>query len=226
MTRSRSHALGAALVAVLGAFTPGPEPRAQALPDTLTLEVLLAAVDASPAVGAARLGADASTVGARGAGLVMHVYLDGALKRYRREGRLTGTDGLHAALEEGAVDRLRPKLTTVLTDIVGLMPVMLGVGLGSEVMKRIAAPVVGGLLTSTVHTLIMIPALYAVIQGRRLRRAREGRGEDGRPFDEAGPAFNPLAAEAANMNLIGFPVDHGDDLRLDRNNPPPSSSLM
>jgi Cu(I)/Ag(I) efflux system membrane protein CusA/SilA len=118
-------------------------------------------------------------------GLVMHVYLDGALNRYRREGRLTGRAGLHAALEEGAVDRLRPKLMTVLTDIVGLMPVMLGVGLGSEVMKRIAAPVVGGLFTSTVHTLIMIPALYAVIHGRRLARQ-----------ERAGPSDGPAAAPA------------------------------
>ncbi|HYE58244.1 MAG TPA: CusA/CzcA family heavy metal efflux RND transporter, partial [Rhodothermales bacterium] len=103
-------------------------------------------------------------------GLVMHVYLDGALKRWREAGRLTDRAGLHAAIEEGAVDRLRPKLMTVLTDILGLLPVMLGVGLGSEVMKRIAAPVVGGLITSTIHTLIMIPALYAVLHSRRLAR--------------------------------------------------------
>jgi Cu(I)/Ag(I) efflux system membrane protein CusA/SilA len=127
-------------------------------------------------------------------GLVMHVYLDGALKRYRREGRLVGRAGLHAALEEGAVDRLRPKLMTVLTDIIGLMPVMLGVGLGSEVMKRIAAPVVGGLLTSTVHTLIMIPALYAVIHGRRLTRAAPVPSGDGR----AGAPVSPQASTEAD----------------------------
>jgi Cu(I)/Ag(I) efflux system membrane protein CusA/SilA len=113
-------------------------------------------------------------------GLVMHVYLDQALKRARAAGRLTGRAGLFAALEEGAVDRLRPKLMTVLTDILGLMPVMLGVGLGSEVMKRIAAPVVGGLITSTVHTLIMIPALYAIVHARRLARESASAQTDGR----------------------------------------------
>jgi Cu(I)/Ag(I) efflux system membrane protein CusA/SilA len=132
-------------------------------------------------------------------GLVMHVYLDGALNRYRREGRLTDRAGLHAALEEGAVDRLRPKLMTVLTDIVGLMPVMLGVGLGSEVMKRIAAPVVGGLFTSTVHTLIMIPALYAVIHGRRLEReARAGAGD--------GQATAPVASADTALDIPVNPI--------------------
>jgi Cu(I)/Ag(I) efflux system membrane protein CusA/SilA len=128
-------------------------------------------------------------------GLVMHVYLDGALQRYARSGRLTTRSGLLAALEEGAVDRLRPKLMTVLTDVLGLMPVMLGVGLGSEVMKRIAAPLVGGLFTSTVHTLLMIPALYAVVHGRRLRRARAGAGPAAplppEPLAADGPAPDP-----------------------------------
>jgi copper/silver efflux system protein len=102
-------------------------------------------------------------------GLVMHVYLDEALRRWAREGRLADQGSVNAALEEGAVDRLRPKLMTVATSVIGLMTVMFGTGLGSEVMKRIAAPMVGGLFTSTVHTLIMIPALYALVQARRLR---------------------------------------------------------
>jgi Cu(I)/Ag(I) efflux system membrane protein CusA/SilA len=130
-------------------------------------------------------------------GLVMHVYLDEALKRHARAGRLTGRAGLLAALEEGAVDRLRPKLMTVLTDVLGLMPVMLGVGLGSEVMKRIAAPVVGGLFTSTVHTLIMIPALYAVVHGRRLARASAAP-----PTDGHAPTDADLAPEAAERDTF------------------------
>ena len=103
-------------------------------------------------------------------GVVMHVYLDEAVRRYRAEGRLTRVAKLKEALEEGAVERLRPKLMTVLTTILGLLPIMIGMGAGAEVMKRIAAPMVGGLVTSAVHTLVMIPALYAVVQGRRLRR--------------------------------------------------------
>ena len=103
-------------------------------------------------------------------GVVMHVYLDEAVRRYRAEGRLTRVARLKEALEEGAVERVRPKLMTVFTTIFGLLPIMVGTGAGAEVMQRIAAPMVGGLVTSAVHTLVMIPALYAVVQGRRLQR--------------------------------------------------------
>lgn len=128
-------------------------------------------------------------------GVVMHVYLDGAVARYRASGRLTSVPRLKAALEEGAVDRVRPKLMTVFTTIIGLTPVMFGTGAGAEIMQRIAAPMVGGLVTSTVHTLVMIPALYAVVQGRRLRRElRDDAGGDGRASPEM--AFEPLAPEA------------------------------
>src|SRR5690606_22445707 len=103
-------------------------------------------------------------------GVVMHVYLDEAVRRYRREGRLTSRQDLDDALEEGAVERLRPKLMTVFTTIIGLLPIMFGTEIGTEVMRRIAAPMVGGLVTSTVHTLVMIPALYALVHGARLKR--------------------------------------------------------
>jgi Cu(I)/Ag(I) efflux system membrane protein CusA/SilA len=135
-------------------------------------------------------------------GVVMHVYLDEAVKRYRRDGRLTSVPRLKEALEEGAVDRVRPKLMTVFTTIIGLVPIMIGTGTGAEVMQRIATPMVGGLVTSTVHTLIMIPALYAVVQGRRLRKElRQTPPGNGQPTDlapaGAGQAFEPLAPEAA-----------------------------
>jgi Cu(I)/Ag(I) efflux system membrane protein CusA/SilA len=109
-------------------------------------------------------------------GVVMHVYLDEAMRRYRREGRLHTPQDLRQALAEGAVDRLRPKLMTVLTTLIGLLPVMVGTEVGTEVMKRIATPMVGGLVTSTLHTLVMIPALYALVHGLRLRRARQAAG--------------------------------------------------
>jgi Cu(I)/Ag(I) efflux system membrane protein CusA/SilA len=128
-------------------------------------------------------------------GVVMHVYLDEAVKRYRRDGRLTSVPRLKEALEEGAVDRVRPKLMTVFTTIIGLVPIMVGTGTGAEVMQRIATPMVGGLVTSTVHTLIMIPALYAVVQGRRLRRELDTAPPgDGHAADLA---FEPLAPDAA-----------------------------
>ncbi len=102
-------------------------------------------------------------------GVVMQVYLDEAVARYRREGRMSSRAMLSAALEEGAVDRLRPKLMTVFTTLIGLMPIMLGTGTGSEVMRRIATPMVGGLVSSTALTLIVIPAAYMLVQSRRLR---------------------------------------------------------
>ncbi|NBC18133.1 MAG: CusA/CzcA family heavy metal efflux RND transporter [Bacteroidetes bacterium] len=102
-------------------------------------------------------------------GVVMQVYLDEAVARYRKEGRLVSRDRLMAALEEGAVDRVRPKLMTVFTTILGLMPIMLGTGTGSEVMRRIATPMVGGLVSSTILTLVVIPAFYAIVQRRRLQ---------------------------------------------------------
>ncbi len=112
-------------------------------------------------------------------GVVMHVYLDEAMRRYRREGRLTTRTELKSALEEGAVDRVRPKLMTVFTTIIGLLPIMIGDEVGSEVMKRIATPMVGGLVTSTIHTLVMIPALYAVVHGRKLRAGLSAEGQAG-----------------------------------------------
>ncbi len=104
-------------------------------------------------------------------GVVMHVYLDEALRRYRSQGLLRDRQALARALEEGAVERLRPKMMTVLTTLIGLLPILFGTEPGSEIMKRIAAPMVGGLITSTIHTLLMIPAVYMLVHGRRLPEA-------------------------------------------------------
>lgn len=103
-------------------------------------------------------------------GVVMQVYLDEALKRYRTEGRLTSKKALHQALEEGAVERVRPKLMTVFTTIISLLPIMFGTGTGAEVMKRIATPMVGGLISSAVLTLLVIPALYALVHAYTERK--------------------------------------------------------
>lgn len=117
-------------------------------------------------------------------GVVMHVYLDEAMKRYGREGRLLSIEHLKHALEEGAVDRVRPKLMTVLTMIIGLAPIMIGDATGAEIMKRIATPMVGGLVTSTIHTLVMIPALYALIHGKKIGQ------ENGQPFVQEEPSVS------------------------------------
>ena len=84
-------------------------------------------------------------------GVVMLVYLDNALRQYREQGRLAGTADLHAAIMEGAVMRVRPKAMTVAAIFAGLLPIMIGHGTGSEVMQRIAAPMVGGVITVRIN---------------------------------------------------------------------------
>jgi Cu(I)/Ag(I) efflux system membrane protein CusA/SilA len=98
-------------------------------------------------------------------GVIMLLYLDHAWAdmRREREGRLTRAD-LYRAVSVGAVDRVRPKAMTVTATMAGLLPIMWGEGTGSEVMRRIAAPMVGGLVSSAILTLLVIPVLYAVWQ--------------------------------------------------------------
>ena len=103
-------------------------------------------------------------------GVVMLVYLDQAYDRGTREGTIHTVAGLRDAVMEGTVERVRPKLMTVSTTLIGLLPIMWGVETGSEIMKRIAAPMVGGLISSTVLTLVIIPAVYALWKGWELRK--------------------------------------------------------
>jgi len=112
-------------------------------------------------------------------GVVMLLYIDNAFRERVLHGRMSTHADLHAAVEYGAVERVRPKLMTVTTTIIGLLPIMWSVGTGSQVMKRIAAPMVGGLVTSTVLTLVVIPAIYDLWKGRRFRR--------GSPHEEPRP---------------------------------------
>ncbi|MBT9522543.1 MAG: efflux RND transporter permease subunit, partial [Dechloromonas sp.] len=97
-------------------------------------------------------------------GVIMLIYLDHAweeLKTKRRaEGQVPGLTDLYEAIMEGAVERVRPKMMTVVAIMAGLLPIMWGTGTGSEVMSRIAAPMVGGMISSTVLTLAVIPAIY------------------------------------------------------------------
>ena len=109
-------------------------------------------------------------------GVVMLIYLDHAWReaqaRCAAEGRDPGPADLYAAVMEGAVGRVRPKMMTTVTVIAGLLPIMWSTGTGSEVMRRIAAPMVGGMVSSTILTLIVIPALYALVKQWEMRRAR------------------------------------------------------
>lgn len=102
-------------------------------------------------------------------GVVMLIYLDQAYNRLVAEGRMKSVKDLYDAIIEGAVMRVRPKMMTVMAIMAGLLPIMWGTGTGSEVMKKIAAPMVGGMVTSTILTLIVIPAIYALWKGRGLK---------------------------------------------------------
>ena len=102
-------------------------------------------------------------------GVVMLLYIDNAFKDRLLHGQMNTRADLHAAVVHGAVERVRPKLMTVTTTITGLLPIMWGHGTGSQVMKRIAAPMVGGLITSTILTLIVIPAIYYLWKSRKMK---------------------------------------------------------
>ncbi|UCC68593.1 MAG: efflux RND transporter permease subunit [Armatimonadota bacterium] len=105
-------------------------------------------------------------------GVVMIVYLDEAFHRYQREGRMHNMEDLFAAITDGAVQRVRPKIMTVTTTLIGLLPLMWIHGSGADVMRRIAAPMIGGLITSTILTLEIVPAIYSFWRQRQLPRGR------------------------------------------------------
>jgi len=94
-------------------------------------------------------------------GVVMLIYLDHAWNARKATGRTTLRD-LYEAIVEGAVERVRPKMMTVTAIVAGLLPILWGSGTGASVMKRIAAPMVGGMVSSTVLTLVVIPAIYSL----------------------------------------------------------------
>jgi Cu(I)/Ag(I) efflux system membrane protein CusA/SilA len=102
-------------------------------------------------------------------GVVMLVYLDEAIERYRAEGRLTSLEGLRNAMEEGSVMRVRPLLMTVFTTFFGLLPLMVSSGTGAQVMQRLATPMVGGLFSAALLTLVVLPAGYLLLHRWRLR---------------------------------------------------------
>lgn len=102
------------------------------------------------------MGVDAET------GVFMLLYLDLAYDEMRAKGLLRTRQHLHEAIEHGAVKRLRPKFMTVAVMFMGLVPIMWSTGAGSDVMKRIAAPMIGGIFTSFLMELIVYPAIYEI----------------------------------------------------------------
>jgi len=105
--------------------------------------------------------------------VIMLLYLNHAWEDRIRDGRMT-MEALYEAVMEGAVMRVRPKVMTVTAIIGGLLPILWGHGTGASVMKRIAAPMVGGMVSATVLTLVVIPVIYFIWQGKAVARAEEG----------------------------------------------------
>ena len=112
-------------------------------------------------------------------GVVMIVYLDEVYIRRRSEGSMSTLKDLYEAIIEGAALRVRPKIMTVATTIMGLVPIMWSQGTGADMMKRIAAPMIGGMVTSTILTLVIIPAIYALWRGWEMKRSLRKMGSSG-----------------------------------------------
>ena len=136
-------------------------------------------------------------------GVVMLIYLDHAWKARQVEGRQPTLQDLYDAVVEGAVERVRPKMMTVTAIMAGLLPILWGTGTGASVMKRIAAPMVGGMISSTVLTLVVIPAVYSLWKERAVRT--EARRSAARTAPHAAPGL----VGAASLTLQSTATSSG-----------------
>ncbi len=145
----------------------------------------------------ALMGLDAET------GVFMLLFLDLAYDEAKAKGRLTSLAELHEAIIHGAVKRIRPKMMTVTAAMIGLMPIMWSIGTGADVMKRVAAPMVGGLATSFLLELLVYPADLPALAVAHRGPARDRRGP-ARARGERGMKRSPIALAYA---VIGAAVD-------------------
>jgi Cu(I)/Ag(I) efflux system membrane protein CusA/SilA len=117
-------------------------------------------------------------------GIVMLLYLDIAYEDWKRKGRMASYAHLAEAVDHGAVQRIRPKMMTVMAILFSLVPILWSTGTGADVMRRIAAPMVGGVVTSFVAELLVFPAIYFIWRAIQLEKGplfREGGGKEGEP---------------------------------------------
>jgi Cu(I)/Ag(I) efflux system membrane protein CusA/SilA len=123
----------------------------------------------------------------------MVVYLHEALEHKLQSGELLTNADLEEAVIDGAVHRLRPKLMTVCAVLASLVPILWESGSGSDVMKPIAAPIVGGMITSTIHVLILVPVFFLMMKERALKRGTLApRNNDSTSTDNGPPSNLPL----------------------------------
>jgi len=104
-------------------------------------------------------------------GIVMLLYLDNSFERFKAQGRMNTDQDLRDAVHDGAVKRIRPKTMTVAAAFIGLVPLMWASGTGADVMRRIAAPMLGGLFTSFLMELLIYPVIFYIAKGRSLRHS-------------------------------------------------------
>ncbi|WP_411280451.1 efflux RND transporter permease subunit, partial [Gemmatimonas sp.] len=123
--------------------------------------------------------------------VIMLVYLDQTWAARRAAGGMLTMADVSAAIMEGAVQRVRPKMMTVASTMIGLLPILWGSGTGASVMKRIAAPMIGGMVSSTVLTLLLVPAIWSLMKQRELARDAH------RPVGHAGATTVPDGMPAA-----------------------------
>jgi Cu(I)/Ag(I) efflux system membrane protein CusA/SilA len=111
-------------------------------------------------------------------GVVMMIYLDESFHRRSLEGRMRSAADVADAVREGALERLRPVIMTVMAIMAGLAPILWSSGTGADVMKRIASPMVGGMISATVLTLVVIPAIYLLWRSWQVKRRPEAPVEE------------------------------------------------
>ncbi len=107
-------------------------------------------------------------------GVIMLLYLEIAHDQWKKEGRLRGLADLNDAIMHGAVKRIRPKIMTVSVILAGLIPIMFSHGTGADIMKRIAAPMIGGVVTSLILELIIYPTIYLIWKGHEFKTVHNG----------------------------------------------------
>ena len=150
--------------------------------------------------------------------IVFLLYLNGSVDDYRDRGLLTERSALRQAIRRGAVQRVRPIMMTIATDVVGLLPIMWSAGAGADVMKRIAAPLMGGVVTSGVVVLVLFPVVFYVWKGWGLDSSEPVRPAD-RPAHQIrqrqarrarlGVPLGTLCLAGANLHPNGASTAHG-----------------